>query len=112
MIRLFLQHRRHVAVEHADGEPFDDGGLSDARLADQHGVVFGSPGQHLHRPADLLVATDDRIDLALPGHLDQIAAVALQGLVFFFGVLVGDALPAANFFQTRSESRRARRRRW
>ena len=40
---LVLQHRRHVAVEHADGQAFDDGGLAHARLADQHGIVLGAP---------------------------------------------------------------------
>ena len=96
---LVLQHGRHVAVEHADGQPLDDRGLADAGLADQHGIVLRAPGEHLHGPADLFVAADDRIDLALPGHLDQIAAVALQGLVFVLRVLIGDALAAANVFE-------------
>ncbi len=101
---LVLQHGRHVAVEHADGQALDDGRLADARLADQHGIVFGAAGQDLHGAADFLVAADDRVDLSLPGHLDQIAAVALQGLVFVFGILVGHALAAANFLQ-RGEDR-------
>ena len=100
---LVLQHGGHVAVEHADGQAFDDGRLADARLADQHGIVLGPAGQHLHGAADFLVAADDRIDLPLPGHLDQIAAVSLQGLVFVFGVLVGDALAAADFLEGRED---------
>ena len=46
--------------------------------------------------ADLLVAADDRIELALARQLGQVAAVALERLVGAFGILVGDALGAAD----------------
>ena len=72
---LVLEPFRHVAADDALGQPFDDGRLADARLADQHRVVLGAPRQHLDDPANLLVAADDRIELALGGHLRQIAAI-------------------------------------
>ncbi len=103
-MRLFLQDAGDVAVEHADGEAFDDGGFTDAGLADEDGIVFRPAGEYLHGSADFLVAADDRVDFSLTGHFDKIAAIALKGLVFFFGVLVGDALPAADFFQGREDS--------
>ena len=96
---LVLEHLGHVAVNHADGQALDDGGFADARLANQHGIVLGSPGQDLHGPADFLVAADDRIKLALTGSLDQITSIALQCLIFLLGILIGHALPAANIFQ-------------
>ena len=46
--------------------------------------------------ADLLVAADDRIELALRGRLGEVAAVALERLELVLGVLVGDALAAAH----------------
>ena len=72
--------------------PSTIGGLADAGLADEHRVVLRAARQHLDHAADLLVAADDRIELAAARELGQIAAVALERLVLAFGVLVGDAL--------------------
>ena len=96
---LVLEPFRHVAADDALRQAFDDGGLADARLADQHRVVLGAAREHLDDAADLLVAADDRIELALRGQLGQVAAVLFQGLVGGFGILRGDALAAADFAQ-------------
>ena len=82
---LVLQRLRHVAVDDAQGEALDDGGLADAGFADQHGIVFRAPRQNLNGPADFLVAADHRIELALARRLGQIAGVFLQGVVAAFG---------------------------
>jgi hypothetical protein len=47
------------------GEALDDGGLADAGLADQDGVVLRAAREDLHHAADLLVAADDGVELAL-----------------------------------------------
>src|SRR5262249_36320233 len=78
------------------GQALDDGGLAGAGLADEDGVVLGAPAQHLDEAADLLVAADDRVELALAGHLGQVAAVLLEGLLGVLGVAAGDALVAAD----------------
>ena len=93
------QRFRHVAFDHAPRQPLDDRGLAHARIADQHRVVLGAPRQHLHDPADLLVAADHGVQLLLPGQLGQVAAVALQRVVLALRVLVGDARPAADLLQ-------------
>ncbi len=64
---LAAQGLRHVAGDDALGQALDDGGLADAGLADQHGVVLGAPRQHLDDAADLGVAADDRVELAVAG---------------------------------------------
>ena len=46
---LVVQAFRHVAIDDAQRQAFDDGGLADAGLADQHGIVLGAAGQHLDR---------------------------------------------------------------
>ena len=61
------QRLGHVAVDDPLGQPLDDGGLAHAGLADQHRVVLGPAREHLHHPADFLVAADDRIELSLRG---------------------------------------------
>ena len=96
---LVLEALRHVAVDDPQGQPLGDGRLAHARLADQHGVVLGPPREDLDHAADLLVAADHRVELALPGPLHQVDAVALQGLELVLRVLVGDPGAAADRLQ-------------
>ena len=49
--------------------------------------------------ADLLVAADDRVELALAGVLGQVAAVLLERLVLVLGVLAGDPVAAPHLLQ-------------
>ena len=98
---LFLSDSGHVAGDDALGQPFHDGGLAHAGLADEHGVVLGAAGQHLHHAADLLVAADDGVELALARDLREVAPVLLEGLVALLGVGVGHALVAADLAQDR-----------
>ncbi len=86
-------------------DALDDGGLADARLADQHRVVLGAPRQHLHRPANLLVAADHRVELAAARQLGQVAGVLRQRLVLPLGVRIGDPLAAADLGQRLQQRR-------
>ena len=95
-MRLFFRPFGHFAVDDALREAFDDGGLADARLADQHGVVLGAPLQHLHGAADLVVAADHRVELAAGGALGEIDGVFLQRAAVFLGVRVLHLLAAAH----------------
>jgi hypothetical protein len=88
---------RYFAVDDALRETFDDRRLADAGLADQHGIVLGASLQHLHGATDLVVAADDRIELALLRPLGQIDRVLLECLPTFLGIGVGDLLTAAHF---------------
>ena len=94
-----LQALGHVARDDPLGQPLDDRRLAHAGLADQDRVVLGPPAEDLHHPADLGIAADHRVHLALAGQLDQVAAIALQGLVLVLGVLVGDPLAAADLLE-------------
>ena len=104
---LVLQPLGHVAADDALRQPLDDGGLADAGLADEDRVVLGAARQHLDDAADLLVAADDRVELALARQLGEVAAVALERLVLALGILVGDALRAADRGQRLEDARRA-----
>ena len=88
-----------VAADDALGEAFDDGGLADAGLADEHGVVLGLAREDADDVADLGVAADDGVELAFAGEFDEIRAVFLERLVAFLGVFAGDALVAADFLE-------------
>ena len=78
---LVLEPFGHVAVDDAPGQPLDDGGLADAGLADEDRVVLGAAREHLDDAADLLVAADDRVELAGPRRLGEVAGVLLERLV-------------------------------
>ena len=93
---LVAQALGHFAVDDAQREAFDDRGLADAGLADQHRVVLGATLQHLDRAADFVVAADDRIELALLGTLGQVDRVFLERLALLLGVRVVDLLAAAD----------------
>ncbi len=75
---LVAQHLRHLALDHALGQAFDDGGLADAGLADQHRVVLLAPGENLDGGLDFLRAADHRIELAFAGQPGQVAAELVQ----------------------------------
>ena len=65
---------RHVAVDDLLRQAFDDRGLADAGLADQHGVVLGAAAQHLLHAFELVVAADQRIELVLHRRFGEVAA--------------------------------------
>ncbi len=95
---LVLQAFRHVAVEDAQRQAFDDRGLADAGFADQHGIVLGAAGQHLDGAADFLVAPDHGIELAVARRLREVAGIFLQRVVGVLGRgAVGGAALAQRF---------------
>ena len=96
---LVLQALGHVAVDDAPREPLDDGRLAHAGLADEHRVVLGAPAEHLDDAADLLVAADDRVELAGAGRLGEVAPVLLQRLVGVLRLLAGDPPGAAHVLE-------------
>ena len=93
---LALQRLRHLAVDDALREPFDDRRLADARLADQHRIVLGAPLQDLDRAPDLVVAADHRVELAFAGALGEVDRVLLERLALAFGLLRIHAAAAAH----------------
>ena len=84
---LVLDAVGHVAVGDAQRQALGDGGLADARLADQHRVVLGPARQHLDGAADFLVAADDRVELAFARRLGEVARIFLQRVVAVLGRL-------------------------
>ena len=56
-----------------------DRGLADAGLADEGRVVLLLPAQDLDDPLDLLLAPDDRVELARPGRVGEIDAEGIDG---------------------------------
>ncbi len=93
---LVAQALRDVAGDDALGQALDDRGLADARLADQHRVVLGATAQHLHDATNLVVAPDNRVELAFACTLCQIGRVLLQRLIGGLRVGARDSGAAAH----------------
>jgi hypothetical protein len=95
---LALEELGHLVRRDAGSEALDDGGLADARLADQHRVVLRAAREDLHHALDLGLAADDRVELALCGQLGQVApelVEQLRGLRLLAGPSASALLPAA-----------------
>jgi hypothetical protein len=60
------------------GEPLGDGGLADAGLADEDGVVLAAAAEDLDDALDLLGTPDDGIEFPLAGTLGEVAPEGLE----------------------------------
>ncbi len=86
-----------VAADDPLGQALDDGGLADAGLADQDRVVLGAAGEHLDDAADLVVAADHRVELALARRRSVRSRPYFSSAWYvLLGVLVGDPLRTAD----------------
>ena len=77
---LVLQRLGHIALDDRLGETLDDGGLADAGLADEDGVVLGATGEDLHDPLRLLLAPDHRVELVVARGLREVATELVEHL--------------------------------
>ena len=82
---LVPQRFRHVAVDDALGEAFNDRRLADARLADDDRIVLRAPREDLHDAADLLVPPDHRIDRSAACRFGKVARVLPERIVAGLG---------------------------
>ncbi|KAJ6436186.1 6-phosphogluconolactonase [Purpureocillium lavendulum] len=60
-VLALLQVVRDVAVDYPLRETFDDCRLADTGLANEDGVVLGSPRQNPHDSANLLLSANDGV---------------------------------------------------
>jgi len=90
---------RHIPLGDAKRQTFGQGGLADTGVAHEDGIVLAPAQQHMDGAGHLLVATDQRIDLAFLGLIHQIHGVLFQGrtglaLALFATGFGGGLLPA------------------
>src|SRR6185503_4126921 len=91
---LALQDVGHLVRRDALREAFDDGGLADAGLADQHRVVLRAAREDLHDPLDLGLPADVGVELPLARELGEVApelVEQLRALALLAGALTGGA---------------------
>src|SRR3546814_12701047 len=66
------------ALDDLAGQPFGDGRLADARIADIERIVLRAAAEDLEGAFHLLAGTDQRIDLSVAGLLVQIHGELLE----------------------------------
>ncbi len=76
----FTQHLGHIALDDTPGETFRNGGFTHAGITDIKRVVLGATAQDLDRTLDLMLTTDQRIDLAARGLLVEVDAIGIKRL--------------------------------
>ena len=95
---LFAQARRdEIRVLQRVSEALGDGGLADAGFADEAGVVLYAAVEDLDGAVDLLVASDDTVDLALADALGKIDAEVIEELALLLFLGLFGALFALGF---------------
>ena len=93
---LVFQRTRHITAHNTLCQTFCDGGLADARFADQNRIVLGFTRQNPDDVTNLIISADDRIHLFLASLLDQIRAVFLQRIIGILRRIRRHALVAAH----------------
>ena len=99
-----LQALGHIATHYSLGKPFDYRSLADPRLAYEHRVVFRAARKDLNNAADLVVAANHGIELALRGELGKVASISFESFIGSFRILRCNALVAAYLLQSPSQS--------
>jgi len=74
----FGQNFGHAALRDAPSQTFRNGRFANASFAHQQGVVLAATTQNLDGALNLVFATNQRVDLALFGHLVEVLRELLQ----------------------------------
>ncbi len=72
---------RHIFGCNSLCKAFNDRRLSHARLTDQDRIVFCSTTEDGDHTCDLLITTDNRVELVILRHMRQIGAKRVESLV-------------------------------
>ena len=93
---LVLQSLRHITFGDSTCETFNNCGLTDTGLTDQHWVVLSTATQHLNYSANLVVTANNWINLSIARSLREILAILLERLKILFGILCRDPMTSAD----------------
>jgi len=67
----------NITIYNFLSEAFDNGCLTNTRLSDKDGIVFGSTVENFNDTDDFFVATDNRIDISTAGNLGYVDTVLI-----------------------------------
>ena len=75
---LALQLLRHLTTHDTPGQAFDDRILADAGIAEQNGVVLGPTRQHGDHASNLVLPTDEGVELVERRRLGEVVCELTQ----------------------------------
>ena len=75
---LVFERLGHLVAHDHLRQALHHGCFTHAGLADQHRVVLGAPGQHLHDALNFHFSADHRVEFAFPGRLREVAAELVE----------------------------------
>ena len=73
--------RRHITVDDALSQTFNHCRLTNTGTTDEYRVVLGASGENSDYSPNLIVTTDDRVQLAFRSKRCKVRAVLVQGIV-------------------------------
>ena len=74
----------HFTIDDALGQPFSNGGFAHAGITHIKRIVLGAAGENLDRAFDFVLASDQRVDVAVFGLLVEMHAIGCEGLLALF----------------------------
>ncbi len=86
---LVLEPFGNVASDYAQCQTFRNGGFAYARLAYEHGIVFGFAGKYSYYVSDFSVPPDNGVQLVGARAFHKVEAVLVERVVGCFGVVAG-----------------------
>ena len=87
---LVFQPLGHVAADYTLCQPFGDGRLADARLANQDGVVLRLAGEYADHVSYLGITPDNGVELVFACALHKVGTVFVERIIGALGVIAGD----------------------
>src|SRR3989338_2523239 len=75
---LIPQYLRDIPLYYLLCQALDDGGLSDARLAEENRVILRSPAQNLYHALYLVFSSDDRVEFSVVGKFGQVSSKGIE----------------------------------
>ena len=94
---LVLQILGHVATYDTLGQTFNDGCLTCTGLANQDGVVLCAARENLQHATNLVITSDDGVELTLTGQVNEVFSIFLQRLIVVVSALTLHTLPLTEF---------------
>ena len=93
---LIFESLRDITLDDSLRKAFDNGRLTNTGFTDQYRVILGLTGKNSNHITDLLISSDDRIQLLLSCPFHHIVSVFLKCIISSFRIIGCHSLIASN----------------
>ena len=78
---LVLQIFRHIATHDTPCQALHDGGFTRTRLTNKNRIIFSTTAQNLQDSTNLLITTDDGVELAILSPFHEVRCIEFKNLL-------------------------------